>query len=130
MKSNTKNIVLLLLLVAVCIFAAVIITDMVGEKDKFGYSDLVELMEKDQIKSFVLDVEGYISLVTVEGKEHIFRLGYNSQVEYVHDWATSGEHANLESFNFEEPVDTPWIIQYLPYIILFVLMIAFFLTIL
>ncbi len=126
MKPNTKNIVLLLLLVAVFIFTAVIITDMVTDKEKIGYSDVVEWMETDNIKSFTLDVEGYMTVVTMDEKEHVFRLGYNSQVEYVHEWATTGQHSNLETYNFEEPVDTPWILQYLPYIILMLLMVGFF----
>ena len=127
MKANTKNIVLLLLLIAVFIFAAVIITDMVSEKDQFGYSDLVEHMKGDKIKSFTLDVDGYMTVVTTEGAQHTFRLGYNSQVEYVHAWATGAlNNKNLESFNFEEPVDTPWILEFLPYIILVLLMVGFF----
>ena len=147
MKANSKNIVLLLLLIAVFIFAAVIITDMVSEGDKFEYYELVRLMEEDLIESFVLDVEGYITLKTVTnnadgtpvnysaikgldgiagGKEYVYRLGYNSQVEYVHEWAAGDTHENLKTFNFEEPVDTPWILEFLPYIILMLLMVGFF----
>ena len=97
MKANSKNVVLLLLLVAVFIFAAVIITDMVAEEDKFEYYELVRLMDEDLIDSFVLDVEGYMTLVTVAnnadgtpvdynsikglkgiagGKQYVYRLGY------------------------------------------------------
>ncbi len=133
MKANTKNVVLLLLLVAVFIFAAVIITDMVSDKEEFGYSDLVDLMEKDGIKEFTLDVDGYITVITAgeESKTHTFRLGYNSQVEYVHEWAIEKmqlpeDQRALKSFNFEEPVDTPWILEFLPYIILTLLMVGFF----
>ena len=54
MKANARNIVFLLLLVAVFIFAAVIISDMIGKEEEFGYSDVVELIEKDQIKTFPL----------------------------------------------------------------------------
>ncbi|MBO7292899.1 MAG: AAA family ATPase, partial [Clostridia bacterium] len=113
-------------MVAIFIFAAVIISEMVTEKDKFEYYELVDLMNADEIKSFTLDVEGYMTLVTVEGKTYVYRLGYNSQVEYVHEWATSEEHQNLESFNFEEPVDTPWILEFLPYIIMMLLIVGFF----
>ena len=131
MKSNAKNVVFLLLLVAVFIFAAVIISDMRDEAEKFGYSDVVELMKKDEIKSFTIDVDGYMTLVTVPdangaSKTYTFRLGYNAQINYIHEWATSGAHQNLVEFNFEEPVDQPWIVEFLPYIILMVVMIAFF----
>ena len=126
MKANARNIVFLLLLVAVFIFAAVIISDMIGKEEEFGYSDVVELIEKDQIKTFSIDVEGYMTLETVDGQEYVFRLGYTPQIEYIHQWATEGEHPNLKSYNFEEPVDKPWILEFLPYIILLLLLVGFF----
>ena len=130
MKSNAKNIILILLMVAVFIFTAVIISDMVTGKDEFNYGQLVELMEKDEIKTFKLDVNGYLSIETVDGQKHTYRLGYNSQVEYIHAWATdtapTATNTNLESFDFEEPVDTPWILEYLPYIIVMLLMAGLF----
>ena len=125
MKANARNIVFLLLLVAVFIFAAVIISDMIGKEEEFGYSDVVELIEKDQIKTFSIDVEGYMTLETVDGQEYVFRLGYTPQIEYIHQWATEGEHPNLKSYNFEEPVDKPWILEFLPYIILLLLLNVF-----
>ena len=147
MKSNSRNVVLLLLMVAIFIFAAVIISEMVTEKDKFEYYELVELMDNDLIESFTLDVEGYMTLTTVKnqkdgtvvdykslglekivgGQTYVYRLGYNSQVEHVHEWATNAAaHQNLVSFNFEEPVDTPWILEFLPYIIMMLLIVGFF----
>ena len=126
MKANSKNVVLILLLVAVFIFTAVIITDMVAEKEKFGYSDVIKMMAEDKIKSFSLDVEGYMTIIDISNKEYVFRLGYNSQVEYVHEWATNGTHQNLETYDFVQPEDRPWILEYLPYIILMLLMVGFF----
>ena len=126
MKANAKNIVFLLLLVAVFIFAAVIVSDMMGQEEKFGYSDVVVLMKEDKIESFTIDVEGYMSLITTDKEEYVFRLGYTPQIEYIHDWATGADHENLKSFNFEEPVDRPWILEFLPYIILMLLLVGFF----
>ena len=130
MKSNAKNIILILLMIAVFIFTAVIISDMMTGKDEFNYGQLVELMKEDKIKSFQLDVNGYLSIETTDGQKHSYRLGYTSQVEYIHDWATDtgvdATNSNLESFNFEEPVDTPWILEYLPYIIVMLLMAGLF----
>ena len=135
MKSNAKNIVLLLLLVAVFIFAAVIVGDMMAVKEEFGYSDVVTLMEEDRIKTFSIDTEGYMTLVAIgengEEVQHTFRLGYTPQIEYIHDWATEKMKApeaerTLQTFTFEEPVDQPWIVEFLPYIILMLLMVGLF----
>ncbi len=131
MKANLKNIVFLLLLIAVFVFAAVIITDMVAPKEEFTYGQLLELFEEDKVKSFSVDTEGYISLETVEGKKYSYRFAYELQLLRIEKIAAEGINgtplANLESYNFEEPVDQPWILQFLPYIILIVLVGGFFL---
>ncbi len=131
MKANFKNIVFLLLLIAVFIFAAVIITDMVAPKEEFTYGQLIKLFEEDKVKSFTVDTEGYISLETVEGKKYSYRFAYELQLLRIEKIAAEGINgtplANLEVWNFEEPVDQPWILQFLPYIILIVLVGGFFL---
>ncbi len=131
MKANLKNIVFLLLMIAVFIFAAVIITDMVAPKEEFTYSDLLTLFEEDKVKSFSVDTEGYITLETVDEKQYSYRFGYELQLLRIEKIAAEGINgtplANLESYNFEEPVDQPWILQFLPYIILIVLVGGFFL---
>ncbi len=131
MKANLKNIVFLLLLIAVFIFAAVIITDMVAPKEEFTYGQLIDLFEEDKVKSFTVDTEGYISLETVEGKKYSYRFAYELQLIRIEKIAAEGIDgtplSNLESYNFEEPVDQPWILQFLPYIILIVLVGGFFL---
>ncbi len=131
MKANLKNIVFLLLLIAVFIFAAVIITDMVAPKEEFTYGQLLELFKEDKVKSFSVDTEGYISLETVEDEKYSYRFAYELQLLRIEKIAAEGINgtplANLESYNFEEPVDQPWILQFLPYIILIVLVGGFFL---
>ena len=126
MKMNMKNVVLLLLLVVVFIFAAIIITDMVAEKEPFTYGDLVALFEGDKVKEFSIDTEGYMLLTDIDGKQYTYRLGYNFQLEYINEKATSGTLQNLQKYNFEEPVDRPWILEYLPYLIMMLLMVGFF----
>ncbi|MBQ2718721.1 MAG: AAA family ATPase, partial [Clostridia bacterium] len=126
MKINIKNVVLLLLLVLVFIFVAVIVTDMIAEKDPFTYRDVVTMFETDAVKSFTIDTDGYMYIVGTDGKEYTYRLGYNFQLEYINEIVLSGSLTNLEEYNFEEPVDTPWILEYLPYIILMLLMVGFF----
>ena len=126
MKINIKNVVLMLLLVLVFIFVAVIVTDMIAEKEPFTYRDVVTMLETDAVKSFTIDTDGYMYIVGTDGKEYTYRLGYNFQLEYINDIVVNGNLQNLTEYNFEEPVDRPWILDYLPYIILMLLMVGFF----
>ena len=58
MKANMKHVVLLLLMVAVFIFGAVIISDMVTEKETFTYGQLIALFEAENGKSFSMLTDG------------------------------------------------------------------------
>ena len=73
MKANMKHVVLLLLMVAVFIFGAVIISDMVTEKETFTYGQLIKLFEEDNVKSFSINTDGYITIVTADEvpKKHV-----------------------------------------------------------
>ena len=84
------------------------------------------MLENDRVKSLSVDTEGYLSITDVDGKEYTYRLGYSFQYSYIHDMITDGSLKNLESYNFEEIVDQPWILTYLPYLILIIIMVVFF----
>ena len=49
-----------------------------------------------------------------------YRLSMTSQIEYISERAEVQKNLGLiDTYNYEEPVDTPWFLAYLPYIILF-----------
>ena len=47
MKANFKNIIILLLIIGIVIVGASFLMNKSGNEDKFVYSDLVDLFEKD-----------------------------------------------------------------------------------
>ena len=140
MKANMKHVVLLLLMVAVFIFGAVIISDMVTEKETFTYGQLIALFEADNVKSFSIDTDGYITVITADEtpKKYVYRFAYQMQLERVENYAVEGiplpdgvskkplQNLDISACDFEQPVDRPWILEYLPYIILMVLVGGFF----
>ena len=53
-------------------------------------------------------------------KNYTYRISLNTQIEYISERAQVQKSLGLiDSYNFAEPVDTPWFLTYLPYIVIF-----------
>ncbi|MBE6695194.1 MAG: ATP-dependent zinc metalloprotease FtsH [Ruminococcaceae bacterium] len=130
MKVNVKNIVFFLLLIVCFILAAVVLTDMMTAKEEFTYSDLKDKFNNHEVKSFFVDTDGYITLNTVDenGKEvsYVYRLSYSFQYEWLEKTADEQHAAGIiEEYNFEEIKETPWFVSWLPYIIILIVFVGF-----
>ena len=141
MKANFKNIIILLLIIGIVIVSASFIMDKSKDEDKFVYSDLVDLFEKDLVRDFVVDENGTIKLnayiivgqnedgsynyeLNDKGerkvKEYTYTfsyLGYEFQIGKIIAIIESGNATNLVEYDFEPAAETPWYVAYLPYII-------------
>ena len=141
MKANFKNIIILLLIIGIVIVSASFIMDKSKDEDKFVYSDLVDLFEKDLVRDFVVDENGTIKLnayiivgqnedgsynyeLNDKGerkvKEYTYTfsyLGYEFQIGKIIAIIESGNSTNLVEYDFEPAAETPWYVAYLPYII-------------
>ena len=148
MKANFKNIIILILIVGIVIVSASFIMDRSKDEDKFVYSDLVDLFEKDLVRDFVVDENGTIKLnayiVTGQNedgsyiyeldskgerklKEYTYTfsyLGYEFQIGKIISIIESGAATNLVEYDFEPTPETPWYVAYLPYIITAILFIG------
>ena len=163
MKFNFKGIAFLLLLVLCIVVAAFVLSDGADKEEPFVYSDMQDLFDKGLVKSFTMDSDYYLTVVTYvpeldgagnpilehkadamgnplyysdgrpvmvaqrsykdgepQTKEYTYRLSASFQLESLN--AIASEQLRLgviEEYNYEEPVDTPWYVLYLPYILLF-----------
>ena len=148
MKANFKNIIILVLIIGIVIVSASFIMDKSKDEDKFVYSDLVDLFEKDLVRDFVVDENGTIKLnayiivgqnedgsynyeLNEKGerkvKEYTYTfsyLGYEFQIGKIISIIESGEATNLVEYDFEPAAETPWYVAYLPYIITGILFIG------
>ncbi len=148
MKANFKNIIILILIVGIVIVSASFIMDKSKDEDKFVYSDLVDLFEKDLVRDFVVDENGTIKLnayiVTGQNedgsyiyeldskgerklKEYTYTfsyLGYEFQIGKIISIIESGAATNLVEYEFKPTPETPWYVAYLPYIITAILFIG------
>ena len=62
MKANIKNIIIFILVVGVVIVGSSFFMGQNKDEDKFLYSDLIDLFEKDLVKDFVVDENATITL--------------------------------------------------------------------
>ncbi len=140
MKANFKNIIIFVLVVAVIIVASSFMMNKTDKEDKFLYSDLIDLFEKDLVRDFVIDEKGTITLnafVLKENedgsfdfelddkgekkvKEYTYSFSIDIQIMKVLDIVDAnmadGE-SNLQKYDIEPLPETPWYLAYLPYII-------------
>ena len=148
MKSNFKSILMLVLLIAAVLVATSVFSGNFGKDDKFVYSDLLELFEKDLVRDFEVNEKGDITLnayVVKENadgsytfeldekgerkvKEYKYSFSYELQidkvVEIVDANAADGQ-TNLVEYEFMTSKGAIWQ-AYLPYIITGVLTIGLF----
>ena len=61
MKANLKSIISLILIISVVLVLSAVLEGRVN-KDKFTYSELVDLFEEDLVRDFVVDDHGKITL--------------------------------------------------------------------
>lgn len=144
MKINVKNIIFFLLLILVFVLGAMLLTDIGKKPETITYGELVEAFEDNRVTEFEVDSNAKITVVfylkdangnvTSETKKLSYKFSYDFQLEEINQKAernynydgTDGTPAKvLVKYNYAEPKETSWFLTYLPYIIL-VLVIVFF----
>ena len=148
MRANFKNVITLIVIFAVIIFAVSWFTDNFKDEEKFEYSDIIELIEKNLVTSFNVDGDLNINIVAyapirddsgniieydpvsyaeAKTEEHTYALSYNFQLQQINDLALEKYRAgsNLTSYNYDPPAETPWWQAYLP-MLLMLLLLGFF----
>ena len=137
MKANFKNIIIFILLIGFAIVVVSFFGENFGKEDKFTYSDLVDLFEKDIVHDFVIDENDTITLhayvlengkpkLDTDGKyvleEYKYTFSYLLQIDKILTIAEGNK--NLEQYDLLPMGETPWFLAYLPYIITAVLFIG------
>ena len=156
MKSSFKNILIFVLLIVTVIVFAMILSDMRKDKDKVSYGEVLSYFDDKLVQSAEYDTDSYLTLylripVDLDNdgaydtdangflatktdskgepvyQKVVYRLASYVQLEKVNELCEAGlAEGWLNSYDFEEPTDTPWYISFLPYIIVIVLFIIFY----
>ena len=141
MKVNVKNIIFFLLLILVFVFGAMLLTDIGKKPETITYGELVEVFENNKVTAYDVDSNAKMTITyypkdpvtgewATETKTISYKFSYDIQLEEIHqlatdNWNKTGADKVLTEYNYAEPKETSWFLTYLPYIIL-ILVIVFF----
>ena len=127
-KSNIKTVILYLALILVVIFAASALLQSLSAGNKLSYSEIIDLFETDQVKKFEISSGLKLTLETTDGRK-ISRVlldfyTFRSDIEpYLNN-------PSLEGYDYAEPSGNSWILNFLPYLLMVVVMVVFWIFIL
>ena len=159
MKSSIKNVLIFVLVIVTVVVLAMILSDMRKDKEDVSYSNVLSYFDEKLVYSAEYDTKSYLTLyLRVKGdwdgngetdldangvpvtktdakgnpvyQKVIYRLASYVQLDRVNELCETGlAEGWLDSYDFEEPKDTPWYISFAPYIIVIVLLVFFYVII-
>ncbi|MGN1095995.1 MAG: ATP-dependent zinc metalloprotease FtsH, partial [Eubacteriales bacterium] len=135
MKANIKTIVLYAVLIIAIILVASSVLKNINAQSKLTYSEILDLFYEDKVETFSISSSNVLTVKTTDGKTYsktlrdagLFLQGKNGLgiSEYLAGYE-SGTIKNLKGgYEIAEPAKTSWLLSFLPYIIVIVLMVVF-----
>ncbi len=121
-KSSFKVIIFYAVLILLVIGASSTLFNMSSENPVTS-SDIIELFEKDMVKSFTVSPSGELSITTTENKKMVFEL---QSIDYFREDVAKyvESNKNLEKYHYEPIVSSPWWVNFLPYLIIIAVLIG------
>ncbi|MBE6631638.1 MAG: ATP-dependent zinc metalloprotease FtsH [Ruminococcaceae bacterium] len=132
MKKNYGIIFFYVILIAVILIATATLFSSLNESE-FEYSDVIELFESEQVKSFVLEDNNELVLKLADGKIVNYKLRDVSIFYYDLGELILEQRRNgiLEDYDYIVPYTAPWWVSLIPYavmIIIFVVLWMYFMN--
>ncbi len=133
MKKGYIKTILFYALLIIAVIVAVSIMFTSGDEEKVTYGDVVDYFQEDKVIEFTIDNKYYLTLVVDELGEDGKPLGNTKTVGYQIAYGFMLEHisqnylenANLNDFDIEPEAVMPWWVSLLPYVIIIILAIVF-----
>ncbi len=125
MKNSYKILIFYIVLIAVILIAATAMFNR-SSSEKLIYSDIVTKFKNEEVKVFELDDSNTLTLKTQDGQVYTYRLRdisifYADLGELIAD---QHERGIITDYDYPAPIDIPWWVSLIPYVIIIVLMIA------
>ena len=130
MKSTIKTIVLYALIIGVVIMLSVYLLDEMNKADRLSYSQMVDMIYTDQVKTFSINEKNVLTLETVDGKTYARQIRSVDRFLYdIEDYLekrlqTPEDQRILTNYDVSEPQQTSWFLSFLPTIIIAVVLFA------
>ncbi len=134
MKINIKNIIFFVLLLAIIVVGAVILSGPGEKADPVQYDEIIEWIESGKVKSIEINSDAVVTLKYYSDpndKENTdtltYRLAFDHQIAAIDQAAWDAKAAGLlESYDITEPKQTSWIWNWIPYILLIGAVVIFY----
>lgn len=143
MKRNIKTIILYAVLIIGIIVIASGVLRNINASTKLEYSEIIDLFYEDKVEKFEISSRNVLTVKTipektedgqiVEGKTYTRTLRsielFLYDIKDYLDGHREGKIQNLKTYDIAEPAKTSWLLSFLPYIIVIVVMIVFWIFI-
>ena len=125
-KSNFKTVIMYVVLIAVVLTVATQLLRSASHEDELTTQDIFGYFKNGEVASFELDQEANLSIVLTDGKEiNAVLLDYELFRDQIFVPLILENPENTVEYNLIEPTQIPWWVEFLPYVIIFVLFIGF-----
>ena len=143
MRSNIKTIILYAVLIIGIIIVASSVLRNINADTKLEYSEIIDLFYEDKVEKFEINSRNILTVKTIpektedgqiiEGKTYTRTLRslelFLYDIKDYLDGQREGKIQNLKTYDIAEPAKTSWLLSFLPYIIVIVVMIVFWIFI-
>lgn len=143
MRSNIKTIILYAVLIIGIIIVASSVLRNINADTKLEYSEIIDLFYEDKVEKFEISSRNVLTVKTIpektedgqiaEGKTYTRTLRsvelFLYDIKDYLDGHREGKIQNLQTYDIAEPAKTSWLLSFLPYIIVIVVMIVFWIFI-
>ena len=143
MKRNIKTIILYAVLIIGIIIVASSVLRNINADTKLEYSEIIDLFYEDKVEKFEINSRNILTVKTIpektedgqiiEGKTYTRTLRslelFLYDIKDYLDGHREGKIQNLQTYDIAEPAKTSWLLSFLPYIIVIVVMIVFWIFI-
>ncbi len=125
MKNSYKIFIFYAVLIIVILVAATALFNR-SASDRIIYSDVISMFKNGEVKAFEIDDRNNLAMVTQEGDVVLYKLRslelfYSDLNELITEQYEKGI---ITDYDMPAPVEIPWWVSLIPYIIIIVLMIA------
>ena len=143
MRSNIKTIILYAVLIIGIIIVASSVLRNINADTKLEYSEIIDLFYEDKVEKIEINSRNILTVKTIpektedgqiiEGKTYTRTLRslelFLYDIKDYLDGHREGKIQNLQTYDIAEPAKTSWLLSFLPYIIVIVVMIVFWIFI-
>ena len=124
-KNNFRAFIIYGILILAIIGVVSFLLNNTASQRELIYSEVIDLFKKDEVKEFAVDANGILVIRTTDNKELRHELQSITPFrEEIEDYLK--DNKNLEKYEFKPPVNYPWWVSFLPYLLILGVMVGLF----